>query len=629
MKKIAFVYGKECNNVLEKVKQDSCSLEFVFIDHETFMHQDMDYNKVLVSGDIDEIKAVFSRAIRNGFEVSIIPDASQISLQESFSLSKNVSDNLNTALTKEAKPIDILYANGKIVLYSALVGEAPPLNYRLSKYRHKSLKERMILLYQTYRKIKLMDHTKIKITTHKSQEIETVATGIIVIEHDNKTGASNLIKDTVSANDSKLDALIISPNSIVEYLQFIVKIIFRKNKKGILPNAVGYIKSEKILLESKLSLPLNIDGKEEGTTPVEFSIKPKTLKISLPDIFWEGLKKNVSDKELIKTDKLPSSIEKMNYLQKRLPFFTHAEEKQYQKLFTALQDEGKTSFSFIILMLLSSILVTVGLYLNSASVVIGAMLLAPLMHPIVAFSMGVLRQDVILAKGSFKTIAIGVAITLLTAAFIAWILPLEHMTQEMAGRIKPSILDMIVAIVSGLAAAYVKNNTKIAGTLAGVAIAVALVPPIATAGIGLGWGDFVMLYQAFLLFLTNLVGIIFAASVIFFMQGFSPMKRAKKGLFYTLLISLLITLPLFDSFVTMVKDAKIISSLEHATFELERKTVTLQNVSLTRDEKIEVIKCELLLTETLNHGEIKKLKAKIEKKLNRKVELEALMRIRF
>ncbi|HHD72511.1 MAG TPA: DUF389 domain-containing protein, partial [Epsilonproteobacteria bacterium] len=129
--------------------------------------------------------------------------------------------------------------------------------------------------------------------------------------------------------------------------------------------------------------------------------------------------------------------------------------------------EGKISFSFIVLMLLSSILVTIGLYLNSASVVIGAMLLAPLMHPIVSFSMGALRQDVMLAKGSFKTIVIGVLITLFAAAFIARILPLEHMTQEMVGRIKPSILDMIVAIVSGVAAAYVKNNTKISGTLAG------------------------------------------------------------------------------------------------------------------------------------------------------------------
>jgi len=139
----------------------------------------------------------------------------------------------------------------------------------------------------------------------------------------------------------------------------------------------------------------------------------------------------------------------------------------------------------------------------------------------------------------------------------------------------------------------------------------------------------VMSYQAFLLFLTNLVGISFATLVVFFIQGFSPMQRAKKGLFYTLVISILITLPLLDSFRTMVQDAKIISRLEHTTFTIEGKEVTLQNVSLTRDKKIEVIKCELLVTKTLNNRQIKKLKSKIEERLGSEIELEALIRMRF
>ncbi len=629
MQKIAFVYGKSSKAILKEVKQNSLSSLFEYMDYETFMHTKMVYGRVLVSGNIDEIKAVFFRAISNDFEVGIIPNDSQVSLQDSFSLSTNLTENLKISLENKAKPMDILYANEQIVLHTALVGDAPPLSYRIAKYRNKSFKERSILLYQAYLKIKLMKHTKVKLQTSKSQAIETVATGVVVIEHDNKTCASKLINESVSTNDGKLDALIISPNSIVEYLQLMVKAIFNRKRKPTLPNSIGYIKSERLTLESKVPLPLTIDGKEAGTTPVEFIIKPNALKISLPDSFWKETIEKVNNKETIKTDKLPHTNEKMNYLQKRLPFFTHAGEEQYRTLLATLRDEGRVGSSFVMLMLLSSILVTMGLYLNSASVVIGAMLLAPLMHPIIAFSMGLLRQDEILALGSLKSIGVGVILTLLTSALIAWILPFEHMTQEMLGRIKPSILDMIVAIVSGVSAAYVKNNAKIAGTLAGVAIAVALVPPIATAGIGLGWGDLVMLYQAFLLFLTNLVGIVFAASVVFFVQGFSPMKRAKKGLFYTLVISALITIPLFDSFVTMVKDAKTISHLEHSTFKIEGREITLQNISLARDHKVEVIRCELLLHKTLNNRQISKLKAKIEEKLGKKVELEALMRMQF
>lgn len=472
-----------------------------------------------------------------------------------------------------------------------------------------------------------MQHTKIKIITKKQQEIESVATGIICIEHDNKTFASKLINHHVAENDAKLDALIISPNSILEYLQFILTTIFQK-KASTLSSTVGYIKSEQLKIESMVEMPLSIDGDKVGTTPVEFVVKPQALKISLPQSFWSKEKKEQS-KEQIKVDSLPKTKERMSYLQKRLPFFTHAGEEQYQSLFATLKEEGKSSSAFLILMFLSSILVTIGLYLNSASVIIGAMLLAPLMNPIISFSMGMLRQDIDLSLTSLKTIIIGIIIALVTSASISCILPFEHLTQEMVGRIKPSVLDMIVAIISGIAAAYVKNNQKLSATIAGVAIAVALVPPIATAGIGLGWGDWAMFYQAFLLFLTNLIGISFAVSVVFFMQGFSPMKRAKKALFYTLVISIIITFPLINSFISMSQNAKVISLLEHHSFMIGDRKITLQNISLSRDNHIEILKCELLIKEIPTPKELKALKKQIEEKLNKKVALEALYRIKF
>jgi uncharacterized hydrophobic protein (TIGR00271 family) len=591
------------------------------------MHQKVAFTKVLVSGNIYEIKAVLFKAISNNFEVGIIPHLNQEALRDSFSLSKDIFQNLQTALNNQAKPMDILYANGQIVLHIALVGDAPPLSYRLLAYHKKTFKEKMFLLFEAYKKVRFMQHTKIKITTKKQQEIESVATGIICIEHDNKTFASKLINHHVAENDAKLDALIISPNSILEYLKFIFTTIFQK-KASSLSSTLGYIKSEQLKIESMVEMPLSIDGDKVGTTPVEFIVKPQSLKISLPDTFWSKEKKEQS-KEQIKVESLPKSKERMSYLQKRLPFFTHAGEEQYQSLFATLKEEGKSSSSFLILIFLSSILVTIGLYLNSASVIIGAMLLAPLMNPIISFSMGMLRQDINLSLTSIKTITVGIIISLITSASISCILPFEHLTQEMVGRIKPSVLDMIVAIISGIAAAYVKNNQKLSATIAGVAIAVALVPPIATAGIGLGWGDWAMFYQAFLLFLTNLIGISFAVSVVFFMQGFSPMKRAKKALFYTLGISIIITFPLINSFVSMSQNAKVISLLEHHSFEIEDKKIILQNVSLSRDNHLEVVKCELLVKEIPTQEELKVLKKQIEEKLNREVALEVLYRIKF
>lgn len=629
MKKIAFVYGQSSKKVLEEIEQHPLTSELTFVEFLTFFQQKIKYDRVIVSGDIDEIKAVLLHSIKADFEVAIIPNASQTSLQNSFSLTKSPLENLKVALESSARPMDALFANDKLVLHTALLGDAPPLNYHIAKYCNKSFKERVTALYQAYLKIKTMNHTRLTFKTSKSNIIETVATGVVVIEHDNKTFASKFINNGVSTNDMQLDALIISPNSIVEYLQLMTNTIFNKNKKSTLPSAIGYIKSKELTLESKVALPLNVDGKEVGTTPVIFMVKPRILKVCLPDCFWEAIPKKVNHKETMKIDKLPHTREKMHYLQKQLPFFTHAGEDQYRTLFSSLREEGRLSLIFMVLMVLSSILATVGLYLNSASVVIGAMVLAPLMNPIVAFSMTLLRQDERLLLKSLKTIFVGVIITLLTSAFISGVLPFEQMTQEMEGRIKPSILDMIVALVSGIAAAYVKNNSKVANTIAGVAIAVALVPPLATAGIGLGWGDWEMFYQAFLLFLTNLVGIVFAVSLVFFVQGFSPLQRAKKGLMYTLIFSILITIPLLDSFVTIVQDASTISRLEHHKFEVEGKQIILQNVSLSRDERVEVIKCELLLTESPTNEEIKKLKFQIEERVGKRVELEALVRLRF
>lgn len=629
MSQIVLVYGQSSEKVVKEIEKSEAFSSLRLIDFPTFMEQEISAERVIVTGSIDEIKTILLQGVKHHFEVAILPNTSQTLLQNSFGLSKDVSKNLDIALNNAAKPMDMLFANDELVLHTALLGDAPPLSYHTSKYRNKSFKERLHALYQAYLKIKTMKHTRLKFKTSKSTTFETVATGIVVIEHDNNTFASKLASNSVSTNDTQLDALILSPNSILQYLKLMTYAIFNRKKRANLPSSIGYIKSQELSLESKVPLPVVVDGQEIGTTPVHFSVKPNILNIVLPDSFWEKASEKKTTKETVKLDKLTHSKEKMNYLQKRLPFFAHAAEDQYKTLFSTLRQEAKVNSIFVVLMFFSAVLATVGLYLNSASVVIGAMLLAPLMNPIVALAMALLRQDMKLSVESIKTIVVGVLITLLTAASIAWVLPLEHLTEEMQGRIKPSILDMIVAVVSGAAAGYAKYNSKIASTFAGVAIAVALVPPLATAGIGLGWGDWVMLYQAFLLFLTNLIGIIFAASVIFFIKGFSPLHRAKKGLVYTLVFSLLVMIPLLDSFVTMVKDAQIISRLEHTRFEVNQKQITLQNVSLSRDEKTEVIKCELVLKEIPTNEEMKELKEKIEHHVDKKLELEALIRLHF
>jgi len=191
-------------------------------------------------------------------------------------------------------------------------------------------------------------------------------------------------------------------------------------------------------------------------------------------------------------------------------------------------------------------------------------------------------------------------------------LPYENITSQIEGRLHPSILDLIVALISGVAAAYVKNNQKIASSLAGVAIAVALVPPLATAGIGIGWGDFYIFENSFLLFITNFVGIVFAASLTFVFLGYSPIKRAKNGLLISLGLVVLIAIPLYFSFSIMSKNYKSKKILSSAIYMIKDKKIKLKNIVISHSTNKEfILRCDTLSTKKLSSHDRAELKEKI------------------
>src|SRR5690606_33888824 len=140
----------------------------------------------------------------------------------------------------------------------------------------------------------------------------------------------------------------------------------------------------------------------------------------------------------------------------------------------------------------------------------------------------------------------------------------------------PTLLDMGIAVSSGIAAAYAHSKESIAKSIAGVAIAVALVPPLPVAGIGIGWWDWEVFSGAILLYATNLAGIILFAGLTFLVLGFAPFKRAKMGLVYTFIIVILVAVPLSLSFNRIMQEASITRSLEGTTID----NVVLRDVKI-------------------------------------------------
>jgi len=269
-------------------------------------------------------------------------------------------------------------------------------------------------------------------------------------------------------------------------------------------------------------------------------------------------------------------------------------------------------------MVLSTLLAVLGLFANSAPVIIGAMILAPLMSPIISLSMGVLRQHDQLTIESAKALGWGIGLSLLFATVLTWVTPLQTINPQIEARLSPTLLDLGVAIISGIAGAYAHSRSEVAKSLAGVAIAVALVPPLAVAGIGIGWMDWSVFWGAWLLFLTNLVGIVLAAALTFMFLGFSPFSRAKRGLVLSLIVVGVVSIPLLFSFMRMVDEAHVIRTLEG----WQTDSVKLSDVKV-RPGKPLYISAKLLAEQPVTPSQIDSVKEDIEALLKRDIVLEA------
>jgi uncharacterized membrane protein len=195
-------------------------------------------------------------------------------------------------------------------------------------------------------------------------------------------------------------------------------------------------------------------------------------------------------------------------------------------------------------------------------------------------------------------------------------------------RMAPTLLDLLVAVISGVACAYANAKEEIAKSLAGVAIAVALVPPLSVVGIGLGWGDWDMAAGASLLLITNLVGIALAASVTFLVLGFAPFKRARAGLAVSLLMLLVISVPLSLSFFHLVERQRILEQISTGPIQLEALQVNVDHAEVTLGEP-PLVSLVLSSKEQLDEVQVGELKALISKQLAQPIQLEVQSNIKL
>ena len=245
------------------------------------------------------------------------------------------------------------------------------------------------------------------------------------------------------------------------------------------------------------------------------------------------------------------------------------------------------------ILICSIFVASIGLNANSTAVVIGAMLISPLMGPILGIGMSIAINDIDTLKKSMVNLATMIVLSLLTAFLFFFLFPLKEETSELLGRVKPDIRDVLIAFFGGLALiiARTKKGT-IASVIFGVAIATALMPPLCTAGYGLAIGNFDYFFGAMYLFIINTIFIALATFLVLKLLGFTMIRyvnseKRKRIARLASFVAFLVIIPAIFTFINVYQESVVNSSYEKFLKEKieSNKDLWLQREKIHKDVK--------------------------------------------
>lgn len=234
------------------------------------------------------------------------------------------------------------------------------------------------------------------------------------------------------------------------------------------------------------------------------------------------------------------------------PWFPRLDREARRELYERIWAGASGGPDYYIMMVLAALLASLGLLQGSTAVVIGAMLVAPLMGPLVGAGLALVQGNILLVRRSFSVSVMGIVLGLGIAVMLGLANTGFEPTMEVEARGRPDLFDLFIALASGMVAAYAQGRPNVSGTLAGVAIAAALMPPLAVVGIAVTTWHFDIAANASVLLMTNLVAIVIGAALTFRLLGVrargseedaSPAwaRRALAGL---MMIALILAAPL-------------------------------------------------------------------------------------
>ncbi|MDB2414872.1 DUF389 domain-containing protein [Rickettsiales bacterium] len=251
--------------------------------------------------------------------------------------------------------------------------------------------------------------------------------------------------------------------------------------------------------------------------------------------------------------------------------------------------EGQLTSRFVFMVTMSCAIAILGLLLSSPAVVIGAMLISPLMSPIMLLGFSLCFMDLKHMKSALTVVSVGVVMSIAISWLIVTLSPITDATPEILARTRPNLFDLLVAIFSGLAGGYAMIKRK-GETIVGVAIATALMPPLAVVGFGLATLNFSIAQGAFMLFMTNLLAISLTVTMMAKFYGFGNRDGRKYtkwqiaiivSVFATLSFPLGIALKdiAYQTYVT-----KMAKSTIREYFDSKKSRISMFNISFSKTD---------------------------------------------
>ena len=340
---------------------------------------------------------------------------------------------------------------------------------------------------------------------------------------------------------------------------------------------------------------------------------------------WEEL--------LSRTGKFLSSlrVRTLHYWRKLVPPITLKRRGDIQ---VQLRDSSTPDFDYFVLVLLSCAIATFGLLTDSPATIIGAMLVAPLMSPVIGVGLASITGDSQLLRAAAGALLRGAILAILLAFVLTWsnsnlpFISLQELPGEVMMRTRPSPIDLGIALAGGLAAAFALAQPNLSAALPGVAIATALMPPLCTGGVALALNDRNAAMGAALLFITNAVTIAFAAMLVFFALGFSPRRveggpRLPRSLVISATLTVLLILPLAYYSTQFVRQASQDRQINIIVREaVENLGAELDTFDTNREGGVLKIDIDLRTAVTLVHEDVVGLQNEITFRLHDELGIE-------